>query len=92
MLYKQELPGQLQDLNTLIFAKRLACPQQPNVYLEPKWLRCQWMKQKSSHMLKFFLGDIKHAEQLPGQMGGQFGGIEGKPKLNMKTVNAFFRS
>ena len=47
------------------------------------------MKQKSSHMLKFFLGDIKHAEQLPGQMGGQFGGIEGKPKLNMNTVNAF---
>ena len=30
-----------RDLNTPIIAKRLACPQQPNVYLEPKWLRYQ---------------------------------------------------
>ena len=49
----QGLGRQPRDLNTPIITKRLACPQQPNVYLEPKWLRCQKMKKKSSHMLKF---------------------------------------
>ena len=42
--------------------------------------------------VKDFWGDIEEAEQLPGQMGGQFGGIEGKPKLNMTTVNVFFEA
>ena len=43
--------GQLQDLNTLIFAKRLAWPQQPNVYLEPKWLQCKFLKPRSSQTM-----------------------------------------
>ena len=31
-----------QGLNTCTSNKRLAWPQQPNVYLEPKWLRCKF--------------------------------------------------
>ena len=38
--YRPSMRWQLQDLNTPIIAKRLGCPQQSNVYLEPKWLRC----------------------------------------------------
>ena len=37
--WRQGLGRQRRDLNTTIITKRLACPQQPNVYLEPKWLR-----------------------------------------------------
>ena len=43
------------ESNTLIIIIRLACPQQPNLYLEPKWLRYKVFKGQSELFLVFFM-------------------------------------
>ena len=50
---------------------RLACPQQPNLYLEPKWLRCKLFKPKSRHKFNFKQEVDNSATHMAAQRGNQ---------------------